>query len=103
MSKLTVISDDQDGHHLLLDDEVVILKGKSRRQVERAREALEFQEAITPALEALDKADSALLAAVLARSGTRAEEESTRRTEAVNALVLLYNKLKNEEPKQWPR
>ena len=97
------VPDDGDGHHHLLEDGITVLKGKSRRQVERAREALEFQETIIPALEDLDRADSELLAAVTAGSGTRVTEARARRNLAVNCVVLVYNRLKHEEPKQWPR
>lgn len=94
MSKLTIEKWEEEGLHLLLDDGVGCLQSKSRRQIERAKAAIEFQEAIEPYILALNRADSELLAAVLAADGIRTTEASARRTDALNHLVLAYTKFR---------
>lgn len=90
MSKLTIERWEEEGLHLLLDDGVGCLQSKSRRQIERAKEAIEFKETFEPLLKALNEADSELLAAVMAADGPRVLAASEKRTTATNDLVLAY-------------
>jgi type IV secretory pathway VirJ component len=97
MSKLTIERWEEEGLHLLLDDGVGCLQSKSRRQIERAKEAIEFQEALEPYIQALNRADSELLAAVMAADGIRTTEASARRTDALNHMILAYTKLNTKD------
>ena len=93
MSKLTIERWEEGGLHMLLDDGVGCLQSKSKRQVMRAKEAIEFRELIEPLLHTLNQTDNELLAAVLAADGTRTVAASQARTDAVNQLILAYGQL----------
>jgi hypothetical protein len=93
MSKLTIEKWEEEGLHMLLDDGVGCLHSKSRRQIERAKNAIEFQEVFMPLLKALNEADNQLFAAVMAADGTRTLDTSQKRTDVVNQIVLAYGRL----------
>lgn len=92
MSKLTIEKFEEEGYYYLLDDGVGCMKSKSKRQIIRAKEAIEFQETMSPYLETLNHTDSELLAAVMAADGRRTTEASMARTDAENQVILAYGR-----------
>jgi hypothetical protein len=93
MSKLTIEKWEEEGLHMLLDDGVGCLQSKSRRQIERAKEAIEFKEMLEPYILTLNATDNELLAAVMAADGPRTTAASQARTDAVNQVILAYGRL----------
>jgi hypothetical protein len=95
MTKLTIEKWEEEGLHMLLDDGVGCLQSKSLRQIQRARDAIEFQATFMPLLQALNEADNQLFAAVMAADGIRTLDTSQKRTDVVNQLVLAYGRLRS--------